>query len=447
VRFQLIGLMLLMASCTDPSLCADCTGLVDSGVDSDTDADTDTDTDSDTDTDTDSDTDTDTDTDTDSDTDTLRDPEPHDCFDVPTARCPAGTPTLGDASGFGLQKATLTWNYSRACGISWADPIYVRRPSDLRGLAITVDAWRDYTGVGFLAVDGRTVLDIEVESGPTAWWEPPFQHESAIASTLVLPNSPAGALPAGDCIGIVPIAPDDLRGEEATLWLSSQRGAAGREIDLNFIVVDGTDVTRTELSEAAGVVDDLLTKAGVSLGDVGLWYAEAPWGEYLPSGDGEEADLLRAFTPEGAPVPAVNVYFVQDIGRGGLYGFAGGVPGPVAVSGTAASGLVISVDSHLLSDFTTLDTEELGGTISHELGHQLGLFHTSESDGRDHDVLSDTPQCPSSRDADRDGYITASECRGFGGDHVMFWTAAPYTQHTWSAQQTAVFRASPAAYR
>lgn len=407
-------------------------------------SDTDTDTDSDTDADTDADTDTDTDTDSDTDTDTDTAFPAHECFDVPSTSCPPDTPFAGSAGGFGLQYASLSWAYSSRCELSYAAPVYLRRPADLESLAVTVDARDRWTGIGFLAVDDRVVLDLEAPSGPTAWWTAPFKHDAVPTSTVVLPNSPATDVPPGDCVAVVPVAAGDARGEESYVWLSSRRESRGRGIELNFVVAGDTDITGDEISEVLYYTEEYFSSAGLGPVDAYLYYVDTTWGDYLPDAEGPEVDALRSVELTDAGYPSVNVFFVQDIGSGGLYGFAAGVPGPIAVPETSGSGVIVSVDTHLLGDFVTLDTDEMGATITHELGHQLGLFHTTEADGSDHDVLSDTPECPLSRDSDRDGTLTASECDGYGGRHVMFWTSAPFTQTTWSSQQQSVLTRSPA---
>ena len=39
-----------------------------------------------------------------------------------------------------------------------------------------------------------------------------------------------------------------------------------------------------------------------------------------------------------------------------------------------------------------LDPPAVGQTLAHELGHALGLFHTSEYDLTTHDIYEDTPE-------------------------------------------------------
>ncbi|MEC8237379.1 MAG: hypothetical protein VX063_06860, partial [SAR324 cluster bacterium] len=49
------------------------------------------------------------------------------------------------------------------------------------------------------------------------------------------------------------------------------------------------------------------------------------------------------------------------------------------------------------------------------MGHFLGLFHTTESNGTDHDPISDTPEC---------SFTTANQCgKQYGADNLMFWSS------------------------
>jgi hypothetical protein len=74
-------------------------------------------------------------------------------------------------------------------------------------------------------------------------------------------------------------------------------------------------------------------------------------------------------------------------------GFTGGTPGPIGAIGTAASGIVVD---HRGS------AERTATTVAHEIGHYLGLKHTTlvtyDSEGGRHiagyDSIGDTPECP-----------------------------------------------------
>jgi hypothetical protein len=117
----------------------------------------------------------------------------------------------------------------------------------------------------------------------------------------------------------------------------------------------------------------------------------------------------------------------------------------------AWNGVLNSLSAH--ASGSTLDAQLLGETAAHEMGHQLGLFHTTEQGGTMFDIISDTAECTkSNRDNSGDGQMSAEECDGYGGGNVMFWTtwssssrSAGKKQETLSSHQQHVLKYSPLA--
>jgi hypothetical protein len=149
---------------------------------------------------------------------------------------------------------------------------------------------------------------------------------------------------------------------------------------------------------------------------------------------------------------AVNLFFIEDYSGSwsGILGNAAGIPGSMGIA-NAWNGVLNSLSAH--ASGTTLDAQLLGETAAHEMGHQLGLFHTTEQSGTEFDIITDTAECPkSSRDNDSNGQMTAEECEGYGAENVMFWTAwssasrsAGKKQETLSSYQQQVLKYSPLA--
>ena len=131
-------------------------------------------------------------------------------------------------------------------------------------------------------------------------------------------------------------------------------------------------------------------------------------------------------------------------------GNAAGMPGSMG-DVNSWNGVLASLTAHATG--TALDAQLLGETAAHEMGHQLGLFHTTEAEGNEFDILSDTPECSwSSQNNDGNDVVSAEECDGFGGDNLMFWTpwssvsrSAGKKQETLSSHQQHVLKYSPIA--
>lgn len=111
-----------------------------------------------------------------------------------------------------------------------------------------------------------------------------------------------------------------------------------------------------------------------------------------PDSDFEDAALATADGP-----PGVNVIFVEEIVNplgplGAILGVAGGIPGPASIQGTRRSVVAVAV---IPPAGVGGGEFEFGTTMAHEVGHYLGLYHSSElslfGPGL-HDPLPDTPE-------------------------------------------------------
>jgi hypothetical protein len=253
--------------------------------------------------------------------------------------------------------------------------------------------------------------------------------------TLLVPNGPrAQPTAAGYALEV------ETKRRGAARITSLSRAPAGGRLDLNLFYVgaaefeDAGDEVPDTIAGALENVDQIFEPAGIFIGDVRQIHVT---GALLERGaDLPDAEVSRGFArlklqyrvypqlPElfklsaGAGNVALDVFFVGDIdaqGEADLGGITGSTPVPFGMHGTGASGIAIA------SDMLEADPERLGRALAHEIGHALGLFHTTETNGDVFDPLPDTPACDLGRDARGDG-LDANDCEGAGADNLMFPT-------------------------
>lgn len=209
------------------------------------------------------------------------------------------------------------------------------------------------------------------------------------------------------------------------------------------------------LAAALDEVDAILGQAGIFIGSVhqvavqgelpmrGTYFAQdgGPWMGFtmLHIRYGALVELPGLFRlSAGAPGGGVSLFLLDDIDAvvpgAESYAEAGGIPGPPSMHGTGGSGIAFAAS--MMVD----DPQAFGRTLAHELAHYLGLFHTSEQDGRVLEGLDDTPACRLEQDADGDG-LDVADCAEHGASNLMFWAKSTATELT--AEQRAVLADSP----
>jgi hypothetical protein len=127
---------------------------------------------------------------------------------------------------------------------------------------------------------------------------------------------------------------------------------------------------------------------------------------------------------------ALAIFLVGDIVTGpglSIWALSGGIPVP-PLRGTIRSGIAVS------AAVVESDPVYAGQIIAHEIGHALGLFHTTEGPLIEdaaggpaqaiHDQIDDSPACPDAADADpADGLLSSKECKSHDAANLMFWAA------------------------
>ena len=213
--------------------------------------------------------------------------------------------------------------------------------------------------------------------------------------------------------------------------------------------ITGTTWSAGDISDALSIMSVIYRKNGLALNIKNtITITETEYNLVSPTFTNTTTSSL---VKEGNS-DSVNIFFIEDYsGSGsGMLGNAAGMPGSMG-DVNAWNGVLASLTAHATG--TELDAQLLGETAAHEMGHQLGLFHTTEKEGTVFDILSDTPECSSSsQDNDSNGTVTAEECDAFGGDNLMFWTtwssasrSAGKKQENLSIHQQHVLKYSPIA--
>jgi hypothetical protein len=342
--------------------------------------------------------------------------------------CPASAPILGAAGEVTTESFPLTFDET---GVAAVDVVV---PDDLTSLALVADDGLEFTAFWRVAQDGRIWIDLETDPDGL---RTPFFHTWNHSASLIFPIHETSALQPG-CLRVEALS--DGAGVGATLHVLARRRAEGGALRVDLVQVGATELPGATLDALALELETVVDATGLPI-TIEVATAAVD-GDPFPRAEGDAALALRGSYRPADP-NRVPIYVIQGF-RDELdtLGIAGGIPGANGVPGAASAGVIVAVDAHLTED-GEVDVLLMAETTAHELGHQLGLFHTSEAEGLDHDPLGDTPECDADRDADGDGTVSAEECEAQGGRNLMFWVSGDFSQRELSPWQRRVLALSP----
>ncbi|MFT4714823.1 MAG: hypothetical protein ACI8W1_003328, partial [Candidatus Azotimanducaceae bacterium] len=151
----------------------------------------------------------------------------------------------------------------------------------------------------------------------------------------------------------------------------------------------------------------------------------------------------RALVSQGDPAK-VNIFLLESfagVDGAGLLGISGSIPAPM--------GFASNFNAVLVNATATRDGDRdfhinsTAAVLVHEIGHYLGLAHTTEDRFQAYDYVDDTPQClEGAHDINLDGIANQSECPD--GANIMFWMDEfIFVKDTFSQDQQTVIHLAP----
>jgi hypothetical protein len=276
-----------------------------------------------------------------------------------------------------------------------------------------------------------------------------FTHTTYTKATMIYPNAPELDLPPGTYQVQIGAAGETTIDVEVFVKTGRAPDQGGRmPLNLWFTKTTYMDAQKASTDEtfqaALEAVKETYAEAGIELAPITYRDVPEPLASRYAVVDGAAtADSVTAQVLGDARTEGVNVVLVdQWVGGGGAItlGQAAGIPGPPGRADTRTLGVLVSMATTFRG---RQGADHLASIISHEIGHYMGLYHTTEADGAQFDPLSDTPECPPSRDANGDGNLSAAEC-GVGANNLMFWQAsAQPAEQTLSPAQDWVLLRNP----
>lgn len=181
-----------------------------------------------------------------------------------------------------------------------------------------------------------------------------------------------------------------------------------------------TSVTTNELDL---VLDQLVAMAASSNLTLNIDPIQVVTDPALAEVPREFSDVQTAQLVEMGARDRINLFFLEDfsgVGGSGLLGISGGIPGPIG-NANQFNGVLINATASR-SDPDAIYARNTAEIALHEMGHFLGLYHTTERQFDQHDVIDDTPECTSASDRSSvgiQGVADILECSD--GQNLMFW--------------------------
>ncbi len=161
------------------------------------------------------------------------------------------------------------------------------------------------------------------------------------------------------------------------------------DLNIHLVGIRGLNASNassnTKMRASLARLDTILMQAGVRLGTVSYFDITGPDAtayRVIDSTDGADSELANLFRlSAGRSGNSLDIFFVRSInadgGAFGALGVAGGIPGPVGMHGTAHSGVAAAFADGVVGSGAA-GGQVVGQILAHEIGHYVGLFHSTE---------------------------------------------------------------------
>jgi len=276
------------------------------------------------------------------------------------------------------------------------------------GISLSIEAVADDTRIGLLEFEGPgdRVYENDTATGEFLW----FPGEDVFTATL--PSSDRTELmlvPGGGTYRFRLYRMSGSAGSFQVRAIVHNRPlgvVSGGRVDLNVFLAAGLGFdefdapTETKLQDMLDELGRIFSQQGLQLGDVNyLALSNSAFDEV--TSNAEFGDMLEESSRGVAG--RLNLFLVKKTLSGSVVGVAARIAGPSSL-GTRASGVMVDYDS--------AGASRVGYIAAHEIGHFLGLIHTTEQDGG-HDLVDDTLECPATG--------TDATCSTEGNANLMHW--------------------------
>lgn len=374
--------------------------------------------------------------------------------------CGPGAIVVGESGSFSQQVLNFDWDGSEDDVWYTNEPLRFSLPSDMVGAIFSLLDEGNVPVIGEALLDGRLVGGAIDTQGQT-----PLSRVSSMWNNAVSIGFPSNnrTVPGQRRCVDLELYSVGLESSSPQLLITSTRRPASRlgthfELELR-VVDDAIDMEEAEdfarelpryFSSLCGA--NLCPQPVIS---TSVMFIDTPWdGDIVVDGDMSPAEMYAQIASQdiaGSAPRSLKLVFVNSLSLGSIgehlttLGLAGGIPS-VPKDGTAASSLFVAVEAHRVPSSYQLSHRFLAQTVAHEVGHMMGLFHTTEADGAVFDPIADTDECAAERyGTNAYDQVDSEICRDVGADNLMFWMGGSASSYL-TSEQTFVLRSHPLTY-